>query len=60
MVQVACDGVGPALMVSPRSLDWGTVPVLCCVEKQVTITNESQIAANFSAYMVTTYYNICL
>ena len=40
-------------MVHPSTLDWGTVPVLWCVEKHVTITNESQIAASFSAFMVT-------
>ena len=39
-------------MVSPQTLDWGTVPVLCYVEKQITISNESQIEANFSAFMV--------
>ena len=54
MVTVACDGVGPVLLVSPRSLDWGTVPVLCCSEKQVTIKNDSPISAEFSAFMVTT------
>ena len=60
MVQVGCDGVGPVLMVSPRSLDWGTVPVLCCVEKYVAITNESEIEANFSAFMVTTLTSFCV
>ena len=43
--------MGPVLMLSPQSLDWGTVPVLCYVNKQVTITNESQIDACFSAFM---------
>jgi len=60
MAQVACEGVGPVLLVSPRSLDWGTMPVLHCMEKQVTITNESQIPANFSAYMVTTAAFFCM
>jgi len=47
-------------MVSPQVLDWGTVPVLCYVEKQVTITNQSQIEANFSAFMVTTLmFSLC-
>ena len=40
-------------MVSPQTLDWGIVPVLCYVEKQITITNESQIEANLSAFLVT-------
>jgi len=57
---VSCDGVGPVLMVSPRVLDWGTVPVLCYTEKQITITNESQIEANFFAFMVTTVIFFCL
>ena len=60
MVQVACDGVGPVLMVHPRTLDWGTVPVLWCIEKHITITNESQIPASFSAFMVTAVnYCVC-
>jgi len=51
-VEVSCEGVGPVLMVSPQTLDWGTVPVLCYVSKQLTITNESQIDAYFSAFLV--------
>jgi len=39
-------------------LDWGTVPVLCYEEKQVTVTNQSQIEANFSAFMVITAIDV--
>ena len=56
---MSCYGVGPVLLVSPQVLDWGTVPVLCCVEKQVTIANESHIEANFSAFMVNTLIFRC-
>jgi len=48
------------LLVTPRTLDWDTVPVLSYDEKQVSIRNESEIEANFSAFMVSTVVFFCL
>jgi len=56
---LSCYGVGPVLMVSPKRLDWGTIPVLCYDQRQVTLTNESEIDAHFTAFLVTTRLSDC-
>ncbi|XP_028665442.1 hydrocephalus-inducing protein homolog [Erpetoichthys calabaricus] len=51
-VQLACIGEGPVVHVSSMEVDFGNIPVLKDVSRTLKLSNQSPIAANYRAKMV--------
>jgi hydrocephalus-inducing protein len=51
-IQLHCIGEGPVISIHPDILDWGYCSVLTPTDKRLVINNESEIDAEFQAYLV--------
>jgi hypothetical protein len=50
----SCLSQGPVTQISQKEIDWGLTPLLQDSTREINITNESLIIANYSARMVKT------
>ncbi|XP_074644164.1 hydrocephalus-inducing protein homolog [Tubulanus polymorphus] len=54
-VHISCIGEGPVVHITPENLDWGVIPVLADTPQTIVLSNESLIAAKFTAHMLRPY-----
>lgn len=51
-LRLHCTGEGPVVSVSQEHLDWGLSPVLTPINKSLVLCNQSEIDAEFQAFLV--------
>lgn len=51
-VELMCIGEGPVVCVTPNMLKWGVCPVLTPISKEIVLTNQSVIPAEFECALV--------